>query len=75
MGNILDLDIDGRRVEQVEPAAREHLLPGAGLRHGASGVAPLLIRAQPDPPQGHGWTMARSGVMAGRNVQSERVRR
>jgi hypothetical protein len=29
MGNVLDLDIKRRRVQQVKPAPRKHPLPGA----------------------------------------------
>jgi hypothetical protein len=29
MGDVLDLDIERRGVEQIEPPAREHALPGA----------------------------------------------
>ncbi len=32
VGDVLDLYIHGRGVEQVQPAARQHPLPGAGLR-------------------------------------------
>ena len=28
MGDVLDLDVEGRRVEQGEPSARQHALPG-----------------------------------------------
>ena len=28
--DVLDLDVEGGRVEQVEPAAGQHALPGAG---------------------------------------------
>ena len=31
MGNVLDLDVEGRRIEQIEPSAAQHTLPG---RHG-----------------------------------------
>src|SRR4051812_29284571 len=31
MGNVFELDIERRRVKQVEPAARQHALPGAGF--------------------------------------------
>jgi hypothetical protein len=32
MGDVLDLDVERRGVEQVEPAARQHALPGARRR-------------------------------------------
>ena len=34
MGDVFDLDVQRRRIQQVEPAAAEHSLPSAGLfRH------------------------------------------
>jgi hypothetical protein len=32
VGNVVDLDIERRGVEQVEPPPAQHALPGAGLR-------------------------------------------
>jgi hypothetical protein len=31
MGNVLDLDVEGRWIQQVKAPARQHALPGAGL--------------------------------------------
>ncbi len=33
VGDVLDLDVGGRGVEQVEAPARQHALPGAWRRH------------------------------------------
>ena len=30
MRDVLDLDVERRGIEQIEPAARQHALPGAG---------------------------------------------
>jgi hypothetical protein len=39
VGDVLDLDVERRGVEEIEPAARQHALPGArgvaGLWHGS----------------------------------------
>ncbi|HEY3889643.1 MAG TPA: hypothetical protein VGL73_13785 [Caulobacteraceae bacterium] len=38
MGDVLDLDIQRRGVEQVQPAAGQHALPRAGRRSCPSGA-------------------------------------
>jgi hypothetical protein len=30
MGNVLDLDVEGRGVQQIETPAAQHALPGSG---------------------------------------------
>ena len=35
VGDVLDLDVEGRRIEQVEATARQHALPGAGRNRGS----------------------------------------
>ena len=32
MGDVLDLDVEGRRVQEIEPAPAQHALPGARPR-------------------------------------------
>jgi hypothetical protein len=34
MGDVLDLDIEGRGVQEIEPAPAQHALPGAWLWDG-----------------------------------------
>ncbi len=38
MGDILDLDVHRGRVQQIQPATRQHALPGAGLFHRSTSV-------------------------------------
>jgi hypothetical protein len=45
MGNVLDLDVERRRIEQVEPAAGQHALPGAGRSAFNAGRASLRLVA------------------------------
>ena len=42
LGNVLDLHIERRGFEQIEPAARKHALPGARRLRGACGFLALL---------------------------------
>ena len=44
MRDVLDLDVERGRIEQIEPAARQHALPGAGTLCGASWRG-LLLRS------------------------------
>ena len=46
VSDIGDFDVERRGVDQVEPAARQHALPGAGLRLGAHHGARLPSSAQ-----------------------------
>ncbi len=53
VGDVLDLDVQRRGVEQVEPAARQHALPGARAPwrwtdfDGAGSAKAVILRVGP----------------------------
>ena len=44
MGDVGDLDVERRGVDQIEPPSRQHALPDAGVGRGAFGGRHLALR-------------------------------